>query len=54
MGDRTLVNRRTGTTGLLAEWARRNGEISHRSNGGRGGLRGRKTWGELLLLTRLR
>ena len=54
VGNRALVHRRTGTARLLVEWARWNGEINHRPNGGRGSIRGRKTRGELLLLTRLR
>ena len=54
VGNRTLVKWRAGAARLLAEWARWNGEIDHCSNHGRGGLRGRKTGSELLLLTRLR
>ena len=54
VGDRTLVNWRTGAACLLVEWARRNRKIHHRSNGGRGSLRRWKPRGELLLLARLR
>ena len=52
VGNRTLVDWRTGTECLLVEWARRNGEINHCPDGGRDRLRGRKTRSELLLLAR--
>ena len=54
VGGRTLVHRGTRAASLLAEWARRDRKIDHRSDGGRDGLRGRKTRGELLLLAGLR
>ena len=54
VGGRTLVDWRTGTACLLAEWARRDRKINDRADGGRDSVHRRKTRGELLLLARFR